>query len=99
MTRIYTLQEPAPGCFVLMVSIWNCNQNYGYIEVMFTKSDVHNIAYHQRFAGGSLMPTAIVSEFHLVLNKVARLRAGEKVEDLNKPSPDSILRFDDDLPE
>lgn len=99
MTRVYTLQEPAPGCFVLMISVWNCNQNFGYIEVMYTKTDVHNIAYHQRFAGGSLLPTAIVAEFHLALNKVARLRAGEKVEDLNNSSQNPLLRFDDDLPE
>lgn len=98
MTRIYTLQEPAPGCFVLMISIWNCNQNYGYIEVMYTSSDIHNIAYHQRFAGGSLLPSDIVLEFHRAVCKVIRLRAGESVEDLNKPSKDPALSLEDDLP-
>lgn len=95
MTRIYKLEEPAPGCFVLLVSIWNSNQNYGYIEVMYTKTDVHNIAYHQRFAGGSLLPPDIVREFHLTLTKVARLRAGESIEDMNKISSDPVIRFDE----
>lgn len=98
MTRIYTLQEPAPGCFVLMISIGNCNQNYGYIEVVYTNSDIHNIAYHQRFAGGSLLPSQIVMEFHYAVNKVVRLRAGESVEDLNKASQNASLSFEDDLP-
>lgn len=96
MTRIYKLEEPAPGCFVLLVSIWNRNQNLGYIEVMYTSTDVHNIAYHQRFAGGSLLPPDIVREFHLTLNKVSRLRAGESVDDLNKPSQDFLFSFEDD---
>lgn len=96
MTRIYKLEEPVPGCFVLLVSIWNCNQCFGYIEVMYTMTDVHNIAYHQRFAGGSLLPPDIVREFHLTLNKVARLRAGESVEELNNPSQDPSLSFDGD---
>lgn len=95
MTRIYTLEQPAPGCFVLLVSIWNRNHNYGFIEVMYTAADIHNVAYHQRFHTGSLTPVAIITEFHLALNKVSRLLGGEKVEDLNKPSPDPILRFED----
>lgn len=97
MTRIYKLEEPVPGCFVLFVSIWNRNQCYGYIEVMYTKADIHNIAYHQRFAGGSLLSMDIIREFYIVLNKVARLRAGESVEDLNMPSQDASLSFNGDL--